>query len=640
MSTNGYILLLLRQERGIHAAEARGWNEGHHDFLDAPTTFGRFCGLKPALLAALTFWLLITTTIPAHAASLTLDISHRFAGKPLILDDTNLVTAAGQSISVTRLDYLMSDIALRRTNGTWLVNSNWQAFVSVAAKRTSVTVTNAPLGQFDRIRWRVGVRPELNHGDPAQHRAGHPLNPNLNGLHQGWQGGYAFLVIEGRWLTPAEGWSGWSFHLGNDPMLMTVELPVSLEIHGAETLPVILSIDRLFSGKKTLLLAAGNSSTRSRDNDPLAAMLHDRVQGAFTAGPQIPTSTPATEPKLANGVKIAPGTTPYRIAFARQFPPPRLPRDNPLTEEGVELGRRLFEDRLLSVNGTQSCASCHQASAAFTDTGNALSTGAEGRLGTRNAMPLFNLAWKFSFFWDGRASTLREQALMPIQDASEMHETLTNVSAKLSAETDYPVLFERAFGSKAISPDTVSRALEQYLLTLVSHDSKFDRFMQGRGDMTAQERRGFDLFTTAYDPRRGLYGADCFRCHGGPFLSNQGFANNGLDSILCDPGLYQVTGLELDRGRFAVPSLRNVAVTAPYMHDGRFKTLEEVVEHYSTGVKRTLSLHPALARQPDGGVPLSDDDKRALVAFLKTLTDESFLKSPARPQPEGIASRQ
>ena len=188
----------------------------------------------------------------------------------------------------------------------------------------------------------------------------------------------------------------------------------------------------------------------------------------------------------------------------------------------------------------------------------------------------------------------------------------------------YPALFANAFGTTEVSADRIARALEQFLLTQISCDSKFDRVMNGEASFSEEEQRGFELFHTEYDPRREQFGADCFHCHGGPLFQSQAFANDGLDAEFTDLGRFTVTRKEGDKGKFAVPSLRNVEVTGPYMHDGRFKTLEEVIEHYSTGVKRSATLDPNLAKHPDGGVPLSDSDKRALVAFLKTLTDERF----------------
>jgi cytochrome c peroxidase len=325
-------------------------------------------------------------------------------------------------------------------------------------------------------------------------------------------------------------------------------------------------------------------------------------------------------------VLIAPNATPYHFHVPAGFPIPALPRDNPLTEEGVALGRRLFNEKLLSRDDTLSCASCHQEAHAFSDA-RRFSVGVDDLPGTRHAMPLFNLAWKRQFFWDGRASSLRQQVLMPIQDNREMHEPLERVVAKLKASY-YADDFAKAFGSSQIDADHVARALEQYVLTFVSFDSKFDRALKGQGTLTKEERRGFQLFVTEYDPRYGLTGADCFHCHGGPLFSDFRFTNNGLDAEPSDTGRERVTGRAGDRGKFAVPSLRNVAVRGPYMHDGRFKTLEEAVDHYCTGTRRSATLDPNLAKHPDGGVPLSPEDKKALVAFLKTLTDSSFKNNP------------
>lgn len=247
-------------------------------------------------------------------------------------------------------------------------------------------------------------------------------------------------------------------------------------------------------------------------------------------------------------------------------------------------------------------------------------------------MPLFNLAWGHSFFWDGRAKSLREQVLKPIEDPLEMNAKLDDVLAKLGADRDYPRLFAAAFGSAGVTRERLALVLEQFLLTLVSQDSKFDRAAKKLGTLTDEERRGLELFVTENDPARGLRGADCFHCHGGNLFTNGQFANNGL-APRDDAGRFEVTGGESDRGKFKVPSLRNVAATAPYMHDGRFQTLEEVVEHYDSGVHRSATLDPNLAKHPASGLGLSAADKRALVAFLETLTDEEFLK----PAPQRLA---
>jgi cytochrome c peroxidase len=304
--------------------------------------------------------------------------------------------------------------------------------------------------------------------------------------------------------------------------------------------------------------------------------------------------------------------------MSRTFPMPELPLDNPLIEERVSLGEKLFHEKSLSRDGTISCATCHQAEAAFTDR-LPVSVGIGGRHGDRNAMPLFNLAWKREFFWDGRARSLREQVMLPIQDHREMDESLDRVCEKLTALPEYQIMFRSGFASPGITPEKISLALEQYLLTLSARDSRFDRAMAGKATLSEEEKRGFELFMTEFEPRTGQRGADCFHCHGGALFSDHQFHDNGLDGD--DPGRARITGLPGDQRKFATPSLRNIALTAPYMHDGRFATLEEVVEHYSTGIHRSDTLDPNLAKHPENGLHLETADKAALVAFLKTLTD-------------------
>jgi cytochrome c peroxidase len=417
-----------------------------------------------------------------------------------------------------------------------------------------------------------------------------------------------------------------------------------------------LDIATLLNAPRPLSFGKNGSSTHSRDGDPVSAALVANLAGAF----RVHRITSLTDAEIAvahpKPLYLPEKFTPYPFQMSATFPIPDLPHDNPLTVERVELGRMLFFDKQLSVNNAQSCADCHLPEKAFADE-RRTARGAEGAFGPRNTMPLFNLAWKKEFFWDGRAKSLREQVLQPIQNPIEMHETLTNLVMKLrssrreealtnksaignrqsaiemslltSAATneDYPALFTAAFGSSEITAEKIALALENYLLTLTSFDAKFDRVLRGEGKFTTEEQRGFELFSTEYDPRRGQFGADCFHCHGGPLFQSQSFANNGSDGAFKDIGREKVTGKASDRGKFSVPSLRNVALTAPYMHDGRFRTLADVVEHYSTGIPRSATLDPNLAKHPDGGVPLSADDKRALVAFLKTLTDAQFLSA-------------
>ena len=559
----------------------------------------------------------------AGAAELRVDFAPQFNGAPLIFDLPAYQTGSGGKISVTRLDFLLSDLALRRTDGTWIGKRDWYAFIGGRDGKTNFTLPDIPAGTYDRIRFHVGLEPGINHGDAAQWPAGHPLNPDVNHLYWGWSREYVFFALEGGWQDGPQP-AGYSYHLATDRQLMTIELPAALDLHASRELQIALDAGRIFSAPNKIVLSEATDSSHSRTNDRLAGRIRENVESAF-AVEAVRAFEPAPAPVGgASRLEMAPGATPYRLTISALAPRPNLPADNPLTVEGVELGARLFFDRRLSAGDAESCATCHNPRRAFSQP-RRFSRGADGDIGTRHAMTLENLAWKDSFFWDGRAPSLRAQVLQPIQNPMEMHEPLSNAVAKISADADYPRLFQNAFGAAAITPDRMARALEQFLLVQVSFDSKFDHVMNGTARFTDEEARGFVLFNTEYDPYHGQHGADCFHCHGGPLFQSREFANNGLDSTFRDLGRYNVTKRDGDLGQFAVPSLRNVAVTGPYMHDGRFQTLEEVVEHYASGVKRSATLDPNLAKHPGGGVPLSQEDRQALVAFLKTLTDEKYL---------------
>lgn len=326
--------------------------------------------------------------------------------------------------------------------------------------------------------------------------------------------------------------------------------------------------------------------------------------------------------------------TPYPLRF-EDLPEPVLPTDYPLTQQRVNLGRALFHDGQLSRTGTQSCATCHSQAAAFSDN-RTYSIGVRGLPGTRQAMALVNLAWsERGFFWDGRSPTLREQALHPIIDTLEMDESLDNVVKKLSASSMYRNLFIRAFGSDTITPERIGIALEQFMLILVSGQSKYDRALAGYAVLSESEERGRQLFMREYDPTFKKKGAECFHCHAEPFFTNDRFMNNGLDddASFDDLGRERVTGLATDRAKFRVPTLRNIARTAPYMHDGRFRTLEEVVDFYNTGVRRSSTIDPLMQFNLAPGLQLNAQDKSDLIAFLNALTDDQFLKNPVLRMP-------
>ena len=589
------------------------------------------------------------TSQSGRVASLQIEITPKFLGDDIRPNSLCYQSAASERFSITRVSYLLSEFALQRKDGSWLKFSNSVAWIDLEMKRNSIWLEPIPSDEYCAVRFLVGVNNNLNHADVATFPATHPLNPNVNGLHWSWQGGFIFLALEGLWRNGAGELDGWAYHLARDTNATLITIRTPLTVTNETKLALDFDLSTLLNTPRPLSFAKDGSSTHSRDGDPVSAALTANLSGAFhIRNIVILTNTefsdPISPPKLSSararrGAGLA-GTesareqeplylpakfTAFPFQMSATFPMPDLPRDNPLIVERVELGKKLFFDKELSVNYQQSCADCHSPEKAFTD-GRRTARGAEGEFGPRNSMPLFNLAWKKEFFWDGRAKSLREQVLQPIQNPIEMHESLTNLCAKLSTtdKIDYAALFTAAFGSPAITSEKIALALENYLLTLTSFNAKFDRVLRGEEKFTDEEQRGFELFSTEYDPRRGQFGADCFHCHGGPLFQSQSFANNGSDSAFTDIGREKVTGKASDRGKFSVPSLRNVELTAPYMHDGRFRTLEDVIRHYSSGVVRSATLDPNLAKHPDGGVPLSNSDKRALVAFLKTLTDAQF----------------
>ena len=550
---------------------------------------------------------------PAHGQKLRLEIDPEWQGKSLVLG-TDLPNSKVTSLSVSRVDGLLSDLALQRSDGSWLNSGRWHVFFSLEKQRLSAMADGLPAEEFQGIRFRVGVDAATDKTDPAIWPPEHPLHPDVCGLHWGWQGGYVFLAIEGHFGNS----DGFSYHLAGADKPMLVELPVRFSGGRCTTIRLGMDVAQMLAGGEVL---HESTSTHSREGDKLAGVLKESVTRSFRVKK---VDTDFYQPLgAASSTNAAISGLPLALKISERLPKVNLPEDNPLTVEGVALGRRLFNDARLSRNNAQSCATCHEPAKAFTDA-RAQSVGVNGDAGRRNAMPLINLAWVKEFFWDGRAKSLREQVLMPIQDAHEMNEKLEAVIAKLEGDRDYRAQFKAAFGDTNITSARMALALEQFLLTLVSQESKFDRAARKLDTLTAQEQRGLQLFVTENDPARGLHGADCFHCHGGNLFSNHQFMNNGLVPRAGDAGRMEVTRAESDRAKFKVPTLRNVALTAPYMHDGRFATLEEVIDHYNGALHRTRNLDPNLAKHPESGLGLSAEDKAALIAFLKTLTDEPF----------------
>jgi cytochrome c peroxidase len=326
-------------------------------------------------------------------------------------------------------------------------------------------------------------------------------------------------------------------------------------------------------------------------------------------------------------------TTPYVINYPERFeaylPPINIPADNPLTEEGVELGRMLFFDERLSANNTQSCGSCHMPEFAFGDTAQ-YSVGIDGLSGNRNAPPIFNIGWmQDGLFWDGRAASAENQVFEPVVNPIELHTSWPDVAAKLQADDLYPFLFERAFGTEVIDSVLVAKAISQFERTLISGNAPYDKYLTtgSSGWNAADEFSAYLGFAVFMDETKG----DCFHCHGDitqPLYTDNIFHNNGLDAAFTDNGRGEYTGNASDNGKFKTPSLRNLLFTAPYMHDGRFQTLSEVIEHYSTGLTMSSTIDPLMKHVSTGGSNMTPEDKGYLLMFLKSLSDSSFVNNP------------
>lgn len=318
----------------------------------------------------------------------------------------------------------------------------------------------------------------------------------------------------------------------------------------------------------------------------------------------------------------------YTLAVPANFIRPQIPAGNPMKVEVVTLGRQLFFEPLLSGDNQISCASCHLPSFAFADSMKQISTGVNGKFTQRNTLPLFNLAWNKSFLWDGGVNDLESQVIVPITDEHEMNESFANLIFELQATQKYPPLFKIAFGSDSITGQKILAAIAQFERTLISGNSDYDLYVRGESQ--------------ALSPRalHGLqvYRKKCSTCHTEGLFTDHLFHNNGVDSSLADFTIFnnpllgraRITSQPDDIGKYRTPSLRNIAFTAPYMHDGRFKTLEEVIEHYKSGILISPTLDPIFKNLQDNKIPLTDEEISALKEFLNSLTDRDFIQKNHR----------
>ncbi len=312
------------------------------------------------------------------------------------------------------------------------------------------------------------------------------------------------------------------------------------------------------------------------------------------------------------------------------FLKPNIPSDNPLTKSGISLGKMLFYEKALSIDSTRSCASCHIQKFGFSDTAR-FSSGVKGRFTTRKSMGLSNLAWQTKFFWDGRANSIENQVFFPLENPNEMNLSRLDAVNRLRQNETYRTMFEDAFGTRNITPNLLAKAIAQFERIIVSGESKYDLYKQGKTDFTTQEKRGEQLFFTHPDPAISLRGGNCGDCHAGALTSNNKFANNGLDSNPSDIGLEETSLNENDKGKFKIVSLRNVELHPPYMHDGRFGTLEEVLDHYNGHIQFSATLDPQITAATNQfnatSLQLTAQEKEDIIVFLKTLTDKKLIKN-------------
>ena len=319
--------------------------------------------------------------------------------------------------------------------------------------------------------------------------------------------------------------------------------------------------------------------------------------------------------------------TPYPLqypAFVTSFTnAPVIPADNPTTIQGVTLGRQLFYEKMLSNDMTMNCGSCHKQPNAFDDA-RQFSQGTNGTFGTRNAMAIVNTAWGARFFWDGRRSSLEGQAHDPITNPIEMANKWPVVMQRLQQSNTYPELFFQAFGTRIIDSDLIVKAIAQFERTLISFNSRYDQYIYLHGNtLTPDEADGYELFQVFH----------CTGCHTYGLFTDGSFRNNGLDLLPSDSGLAKFTHNEADYGKFKVPTLRNIAQTAPYMHDGRFATLEDVVNFYNKSVNQSSPNLDSTMQHFTAANAMTTTQKAHIVAFLKTLTDSNFIMAAAYAQP-------
>lgn len=545
-----------------------------------------------------------TESPPPDSGTLRIALDEQVDGAPLPFGALVNENAAGNTYAVDRLRYFLCNVRAERADGSF-VEVDAYHYRDAADATTAAFEVTLPGGAYDRISVLLGLDPELNVVGALDDV------PEVEAMR--WPAalgdGYHYVWLEGRYRDAAGDPVPFDVRTGrvDDGAQVTdhavrVTLPASAVTigEGTTTLPAVVNVNAWFDDPVYDLTEHPDMI----DDLDAQAALRDNASNLFE--PVLETLELVTF--------LFPGAQPLEMPE---------PDDNPTSRQGIALGRMLFYDPILSGDSTLACAGCHRQAQAFGDP-RRFSVGIDGTQGTRQAPTIINASWIRRLFWDGRSPSLEDQAIHPVENPIEMHADWDEVVARIQAHPSYPALFARVFGTSAITRDLVVKAIAQFERSLISRNSRYDRWNVLQDTFTAQEERGFALFHTET--------AECFHCHHPTELfTGNLFFNIGLDSTVVDSGRGAITGNPQELAQFRAPTLRNVGVSAPYMHDGRFSTLEEVMAHYRNGVHTDLGNVDALLV---GGLPqLTDQDIEDLIAFLHTLTDHEFLANPDHSNP-------
>lgn len=537
-----------------------------------------------------------TPADPDASATRTLTVSFAHVAGLQVLQtglETPYTTPLGTTFGVARLTYFVSNLRLKQANGDRLALGG-VAYVDVKDPSTLQMQVSLPLhATGNTLMFTVGMGPQDNTSGRFE------LPPqSLMEWPQTMGGGYHHMKLEGRYRDAAGQAINYTVHTGplnGSDYSVTAEVPLNdLVLDDGAEVELVMDVTRWFEAYDLNAYGAGVM------NIPAAqALLQTNGARAFSVGYTGPLRhTEPTAPPQA-----------VTLDYPAGVPIPMVvPLDNPTTAQGVALGRRLYYDPQLDGVASRACADCHHQGGAFSSTN-----------GT-GVLPHINLGFNTSFLWDGLVSSGLEDAMV-----FEVEEFFATSVDRLGQDAVYPPMFEAAFGPGSITTQKAAYALAQFQRTLLSFNSRYDQHLRGEVELNASERRGMEVFFTE--------AGDCFHCHGTLLFTDNLFHNTGLDMVSEREGLMAVTHDAADRGRFKTPTLRNIALTAPYMHDDRYGSLGQVINFYSEGLHNAPGIDPLMKRAATGGIQLTPLQKADLLAFLQTLSDTTFTTDPALASP-------